>query len=435
MRESRTFRSLRHRNARLFFVGLLVSQVGTWLQLTAMSLLVYRLTGKGTDVGITLLCQFLPMLLLGVQAGVLADRIDRRKLTLWTQAAQAAHALLLGALVLAGWESLGLIYVMSLVLGVISAVDNPARRGLVLELAEPAEIGNALSLNTAVMTCARIFGPALAAALVDPLGPGWLFMINGISFTAILVPIMMIDASKLHRAPPMARGGQPVREAMRFVRSNRRLLVSFIVFAVVSTFAFNQSVSLLKIADDRFDRASNFGWLLALDSVGAVIGSLLTARRRQSGSMWLYQMAVLMALGGFAVAWAPSIWIAFAACVPYGIGGAAFVAGFNVISQEESPPDMRGRLLALGSVAFLGSTPIGGPLTGWIADHVSAEWSLGYGSVVTLIAVAFGAWDRYSATHSVGGAVPAGEHVAATAGGQHADGGGVVVEGDPGLAR
>jgi MFS family permease len=419
------FRSLEHRNARLFFLGLSVSNIGSWIQMTAVSLLVYQRTGKATDVGVTLLCQFLPMLVLGVWAGAIADRVDKRKMTLMTQAGQAVLAFVLGFLALAGWATLPVIYLVSLALGVVAAIDNPARRGFVIELVEPRHISNVVSLNTAVMTGSRIFGPALAALLLRWMEPGWLFVVNGVSFAAILWPIWRIDTTQLYPSPPASRGGQPVREALRFVRRNRRLLVIYTVFTVIGTFAFNYGVSLLKLADQRFGHKDLFGWLLASTSVGSLIGSLLTAARARVNSTWFFGAAVVLGLSGFAVAWAPSIWVAYLVSVPLGAGGAAFIAALNAITQQESPPDMRGRLLALGAVAFLGTTPIGAPITGWIADHISAEWSLGYGSVITLVWVGIGVLARL---RSIGADVPPGDHIITTLVGDDPYGGGVVLQ-------
>lgn len=430
MARSQMFRSLEHRNARLFFLGLSVSNIGTWIQMTAVSLLVYQRTGKATDVGITLLCQFLPMLVLGVWAGAIADRVDKRMMTMLTQTGQAALALLLGVLALAGWATLPVIYLVSLALGIVAAIDNPARRGFVIELVEPKHISNVVSLNTAVMTGSRIFGPALAALLLRWLEPGWLFIINGVSFAAILWPIWRIDTAQLYASPPASRGGQPVREALRFVRGNRRLLIIFAVFTVIGTFAFNYGVSLLKLADRRFDDKELFGWLLAVTSIGSLVGSLLTAARPRVRSSWFFGAGVVLGLSGFGVAWAPSIWVAYLFSIPLGAGGAAFIAALNAISQQESPPDMRGRLLALGAVAFLGTTPIGAPITGWIADHVSAEWSLGYGSAISLICVAVGAEAR---RRSIGADVPAGDHVVTALVGDDPYGGGVVLQDGTGL--
>jgi MFS family permease len=419
------FRSLEHRNARLFFLGLSVSNIGSWIQMTAVSLLVYQRTGKATDVGVTLLCQFLPMLVLGVWAGAIADRVDKRKMTLMTQAGQAVLAFVLGFLALAGWATLPVIYLVSLALGVVAAIDNPARRGFVIELVEPRHISNVVSLNTAVMTGSRIFGPALAALLLRWMEPGWLFIVNGVSFAAILWPIWRIDTTQLYPSPPASRGGQPVREALRFVRRNRRLLVIYTVFTVIGTFAFNYGVSLLKLADQRFGHKDLFGWLLASTSVGSLIGSLLTAARTRVNSTWFFGAAVVLGLSGFAVAWAPSIWVAYLVSVPLGAGGAAFIAALNAITQQESPPDMRGRLLALGAVAFLGTTPIGAPITGWVADHISAEWSLGYGSVITLVWVGIGLLARL---RSIGADVPPGDHIITTLVGDDPYGGGVVLQ-------
>jgi MFS family permease len=390
MSQSSMFVSLRHRNARLFFLGLLVSNVGTWMQMTATSLVVYELTGNATDTGVNLLCQFLPMLLLGSWAGAVADRRDKRRMALLTQSLQAAQALLLGVLYLSGVVNLPMLYSLSLVLGVINAFDNPARRGFVIELVEPSEISNAVSLNTAVMTGSRIVGPALAAFLKGPLGAGSLFILNGVSFIAILWPLVAIDTSTLTRPKRAERGGTPVRDAVRFIVRDRRLLVVFAVFTIVSTFAFNYSVSLLKLADVRFGDRRFFGILLATTGLGSMVGSLLTAARPRVTTWWFYGNGMLLGVSGIAVSWAPNFWAAMLVSIPLGMGGAAFIAGQNAIVQQEAPGEMRGRLLALSAVAFLGSTPVGAPITGWIADHVSAEWSLAYGSVITIAAVSYG---------------------------------------------
>ena len=385
------FRSLRHRNARLFFGGLLVSNVGTWMQMTATSLVVYEITGNALDTGFTLFCQFLPMLLLGSWAGAVADRRDKRSMALLTQSLQAGQAIVLGVLTITDVINLPMLYGLSLALGTINAFDNPARRGFVIELVEPDEISNAMSLNTAVMTGSRVIGPALAAALKGPLGAGPLFLMNGLSFLAIVWSLLAIDRTTLRPAPMAPRGGTPVRDALRFIVHDRRLAIVFVVFTLVGTFAFNYSVSLLKISDARLDSTAAFGLLLASTGIGSVIGSLLTARRHYVSTRWFFGNGLLLGVSGFGLAWSPNIWVALLASIPVGMGGAAFIAAQNAILQQESPPDMRGRLLALSAVAFLGSTPIGAPITGYIADHVSAEWSLAYGSVMALLSTTIGA--------------------------------------------
>lgn len=386
------FQSLRHRNARLFFGGLFVSSIGTWIQMTAMGLLVYEITGSAADVGISMLCQFLPMLLLGAWAGVLADRYNRLRIAQITQAAQAVQALVLAALALTDHAGLFTVYLLSLVLGVINAIDNPARRGFVTDLVEPNEISNAISLNTAVMTSSRIVGPAVAGALAEVFDVGWLFLANGVSFVFILWPLLVMDRTQLHQAAPAPRGGTPIRDALRFLNGHPRLRVVFLVYALIGTFSFNFSVSLLKLADVRFGNATFFGYLMALNGFGSMTGSLLTARRGTVSLRWLFLMATIFGVSSLALAWPPAFWFALLIAVPTGVGSAAFVASANAIFQAESPPDMRGRLLALGAVALLGSTPIGAPITGWIAEHLSAEWSVAYGGIAALLSVALGSW-------------------------------------------
>ncbi|MEO1057175.1 MAG: MFS transporter, partial [Actinomycetota bacterium] len=389
---SAMFRSLRYRNARLFFTGLAISNVGTWLQLTAMSLLVYRITGEATAVGITIALQFLPMLLLGAWAGAVADGVDRRKMAILTQSGLAAQALLLGVLDLSGVVNLGIVYVLSLVLGVVNAFDNPARRALVTELVDTPDIPNATSLNTAVMTGSRIFGPALAAALVSLVGTGWCFMFNGVTFSAIIVSLVMIRPAEMFRMPRRPKGGKPVREALGWISGRHDMVVVFVTLVIISTFAFNQQVVLPKLADRKWGSDDAFGFVLAVMSVGSLVGSLLTARFQQVTQRWMMTSAFVLALSGFGLAWAPNLWVAFVWAIPMGIGGAGFIAGANAITQQEAPSDMRSRLMALQAVAFLGSTPIGGPITGVIADTVSAEWALAYGSVITLATVAWAIW-------------------------------------------
>lgn len=384
---SQTFRSLRERNARVFFLGLLVSNVGSWLQLTAMSLLVYRLTGKATDVGLIIATQFLPTLLLGAWAGAVADRVNRRKMTLITQALLTVQALALGVLDLSGHVSLGALYALSFAVGIINALDNPARRGFVTELVDPVDIPNAMSLNTAVMTGSRIFGPALAAVLTKSIGTGWCFIINGGSFLAILFALFSINVATLRPVVTAKRGGTPVRDALRFIGRNSRLLMVFVVLAIVSTFAFNYNVSLVRLADKRFGDKELFGWLLASVSVGSLIGSLRTARLQVVSLRYFLVNTAVLGVSGIALAWAPNFGWAMVLAVPMGVGGAGFISATNSIAQQECPAEMRSRLLALMAVAFLGSTPIGSPITGLIGDRVSAEWSLGYGGVITLASV------------------------------------------------
>jgi MFS family permease len=387
-----TFRSLRHRNARIFFAGMLVSTVGTWLQITALSLLVYDLTGRSTDLGITVALQFLPTLVLGAWAGAISDRRDRRTLVIALNAGLALQAASLGVLDVAGMANVPVVWALTLAGGVLNAFENPARRGLVTELVEPHDITNAVSLNTAVMTGSRIFGPALGAVLVETAGTAWCFLLNAASFGAVLVSLLLIRPDELHAPPFAPPGGHPVREALGFVRRDRVLLVTFIVLAIVSTFAFNYGVSLPKLADVRWGGEGNFGLVLSVTSIGSLVGSLLTARLSWVSTRWYLGNVALLGVAGIGMAWSPNLGAALAWGIPLGIGGAAFISGANGITQQHSPADMRGRLLALTAVAFLGSTPIGGPITGLVGDWVGAEWSLAYGSVIALLTAAVASW-------------------------------------------
>ena len=383
------FRSLSNRNARLFFAGLLFSNIGSWLQLTATSFLLYRLTGSSVDLGINAALQFLPMLLLGAWAGAFADRFDRRRTTVITQSLLALQAIVLGVCDVAGVINVELVFVLTGLLGVIGAIDNPSRRGLVTELVPPHEIGNAMSLNTAVMTGSRIFGPALAATLVGPFGTGWLFIINGLSYVFMLYGVVGLRKSEMFTPEPRPAGGTPVRDGIRFVRTHPRLYPLFIVFTLVSTFAFNYGVSLPKLSDTQWGNAEYFGWVLAVTSIGSLIGALATARLHATTYTWVAGAALMLGVANVGMAIAPNVWVAYVWAIPLGAGGAAMIAGANTIITQEAPPDMRGRMLALTAVAFLGSTPIGGPITGWVADYVSVSWSLAYGGIITLVAAVF----------------------------------------------
>ena len=364
-RRGGTFRSLRHRNARVFFAGLLVSNIGTWLQLTAMSLLVYDLTGRATDLGITVALQFLPMLVLGAWAGAVADRRDRRTLAIVSTPAWRVQAVVLGVLDLAGLASVPVVWGLTLALGVLNAFENPARRGLVTELVEPHDITNAVSLNTAVMTGSRIFGPALAAVLVETVGTAWCFLLNAASFGAVLVSLLLIRPAELHAPPFAPPGGRPVREALGFVRRDRR------------------AARDVRRDGDRVDVR------LQLRRLAAQAGRRALGRRGQlrPGAVGdEHRLARRLAADGPTVVGVDALvprqhraarrggdrdGLVAEPRSPRWPGGSRSAsaarrssAAANGITQQHSPADMRGRLLALTAVAFLGSTPIGGPITG-----------------------------------------------------------------------
>jgi MFS family permease len=388
-----TFRSVRgNRNAQLFFSGLMASNIGTWVQFTALAILVDRLTGKTTSIGILSALQFGPMLVLGAWAGAVADRVDRRKMTMLTQSGLAAQAVVLMVLDMTDSLNIEIIYALTLVMGIISALDNPARRGFVTELVPEQQIANAVSLNTAVMTGSRIFGPAITALLIGRVDTVWLFTINAVSFVAILASLALIDRSRLYPPPRAPKGGTPVRDGLRYVRRTPIMFATFIVFTIVSTFGFNYNVSLPRMASEIWGSEQWYGWVLTANSVGSMLGSLATASRQYVTIRWMAGSGFLLGLAGIALAWSPNPYLALLVSIPVGLGGAGFVASMNAITQQECPPVMRGRILALTAVAFLGSYPIGGPITGIIGDQVSLQWSLCYGAIITLFAVGGLVW-------------------------------------------
>jgi MFS family permease len=390
---SGTFRSVRNnRNAQLFFLGMLASNIGTWVQFTAVAIIVDRLTGKTTSIGILSALQFGPMLVLGAWAGAVADRVDRRKMTILTQTALALQATALAVLDLTGTITIEWIYALTFVLGVISALDNPARRGFVTELVPEEQITNAVSLNTAVMTGSRIFGPAITATLITTSSTAVLFTINAASFVALIIPLALIDQSKLYPPPRLPKGGTPVRDGLRYVRETPIMLATFVVFVTVSTFGFNYNVSLPRMAAEVWDDERWYGWMLAAISLGSMLGALATAGRQHVSIRWMAGNGFVLGAFGIALAWSADPWLALLVSIPVGVGGAGFVASMNAITQQECPPVMRGRIMALTAVAFLGSYPIGGPITGIIGDEISVQWSLCYGAIITMIATAGLVW-------------------------------------------
>jgi len=321
---------------------------------------------------------------IGAWAGSLSDRVNRHRVVLITQSLMALQAALLVLAYVTGSMSLGVVYTATLMLGVVSALDNPSRRGFLTELVHQDEISNVMSLNTATMTGSRIFGPAIAALLIGPLGVGWMFVINAVTSGAIIFSIVTIDQSQVTEPPRVTKGGKPIREALRFIARTPLFGPVFIVYTVVSTFGYNHNVALPRIADAAWGNRLWFGWVMTATSLGSLIGSLLTAGRSRVSLRWMTANAFVLGCSGVALAFSTSGPVAMVVAVPLGLGGAGFIASMNSWSQDMCPPEMRGRVLAFGAVAFLGSYPIGGPITGVIGDSIGLTWSLLYGAVIVL---------------------------------------------------
>lgn len=386
-----TFASLHTRNFRLFFTGQLISQVGNWLTLVAQTLLVLKLTHSGVALGLLAAAQFGPVLVIGPWAGLVADRSNKRKLLLIVQTIAMAQSFALATFAFSGSRSVLVIYAIALVGGVTIAFDNPARRSFVVEMVEEEHMNNAVSLNSALMTGSRVVGPALAGLLVGTVGFGWCFLGDGISYLAVLTGYWMMRPSELRSPPVTPRGKGQVRAGLRYARNQPDLWVPLCMMAIVGTLAFNfQVVFPLFVTRDLGGGNGTFTLLFSVVSVGSLIGALATARRNRMDvrSVSLAALAFGGALALIAVS--PNQAVAFPIGLLVGLGSISFLTASTAIVQIRSNPAMRGRVLALQSMVFLGSTPIGGPIVGWICQEFGARYGLAVGAVAALGAGSWG---------------------------------------------
>jgi MFS family permease len=385
-----TFRSLRVRNFRLFFIGQLVSQAGTWMQSVAIIWVVLQLTDDGVALGLVTAAQFLPVLVLGAWAGVVADRVDRHRFMIATQCAFAIVAVGFTVLTFSGGENLALIYVLSLAFGLVTALDNPARRSLVVELVGERDIPNAVGLNSALMTGARVVGPAVAGVLITTSGPRWCFLVNALTYVAVLVALLRIDRSKLRTPPRVPRARGQLREGFRYVWRTPELRLPLVLLTVIGTLAFEFQVTLPLLAERTFQGgAGTFTMLYSAMSAGSVVGALWIARRTDADTRFLARSAMAMAAAMGLLALAPNQWFGLVAVVPVGVTSIFLISGSNAVIQLRADPSMRGRALALTAVVFLGSTPIGGPIAGAVSEHLGARAGIAMGAIATAAAAAW----------------------------------------------
>ncbi|MGZ4729105.1 MAG: MFS transporter [Acidimicrobiales bacterium] len=386
-----TFSSLKYRNFRLFFSGQIISQVGNWLTLVAQTLLVLKLTNSGFMVGLLTACQFAPVLLFGAWAGLIADRSDKRKLLMIVQALAMVQSFALAALAFMGNPPVAAIFAVAFCGGIATAFDNPARRAFGVEMVPETNVQNAVSLNSALMTSSRIVGPALAGLLISTVGYGWCFTVDGVSYIAVLVALWMMRPADLRRPPVAKRGKGQVREGLRYVRTVPDLWIPLVMMGIIGTLAFNFQVVLPLFATRTFggDDAT-FTLLLSVISAGSLMGALITARRKT-----IELRHVIVAAAGFGVAMlvlaaVPTLGLAFPVAMAMGFVSIAFMTASTAIVQVRSDPSMRGRVLALQAIVFLGSTPIGGPIVGAICQELGARAGLVVGGLAGLSAAAWG---------------------------------------------
>jgi MFS family permease len=383
-----TFASLHNRNYRLYFVGQTISVSGTWMQQLAQAVLILKLTNKsGTALGILTALQFVPMLVFGAWGGVIADRFDKRRILFGTQIAAGVLALAMGIIVTAGAAQVWNVYLLSFLLGFVNVVDNPARQTFVLEMVGRDDLPNAVSLNSVVMNSSRVVGPAIAGVLIAAFGIAPCFYVNAASYVAVLVALSMMDTSLLHRLPTIERAKGQLREGFRYAWSEPLVRVPLLMMAVIGTFAFNFQVVIPLIATKTFDAgAGGIALLLSSMGAGAVLGGLSVASRRGVSYKRLITLAMTMGVMILVAAAAPSLATEAVAMFAMGASAFAFIAVANTTIQLTSAPEMRGRVMALYAIAFLGSTPIGGPIIGWISQQYGARIGFAIGGIAALIA-------------------------------------------------
>lgn len=383
----RSFSSLQIPNYRRYFSGQIISVSGTWVQTVAETWLVLKLTHSGVAVGIAAALQFAPMLLAGAWGGAVADRLPKRRLLTITQLAMAVPALILFGLTVTGAIALWMLFLLIFARGLVLAIDNPARQSFIVELVGPDRVLNAVSLNSALINSARIIGPAIAGVLITTVGVAPCFAVNAVSFLAMIVALQRMDRSQLVTAPVTARAPGQVRSALRYVRATPELRIPLLLTAVVGTFTFNFQILLPLMASFTFHgEAGVYATLTTAMGVGAVVGAIANGSRARVRPSLLVAASLAFGVLMLALSAAPTEIFAAIALVPVGAASVAFSASVNSALQLAVAPAMRGRVMALYSVVFLGSTPIGAPLMGWLANTAGPRTAFALGGAVAVAA-------------------------------------------------
>ncbi len=369
-----------------------MSLVGTWMQTVAQGWLVLELTGSGAALGLVTAAQFVPILALAPYGGLLADRLDKRRLLMTTQAALGIMALTLALLVFTGVVQLWMVVGLALLLGVVFACDNPVRQSFVQEMVGPDELRNAVSLNSVLVNSARAVGPAIAGVLITVVGTGLCFAINAATYAAVLVALAGMDRSALRPSVPAPRRPRQVREGLGYVRRTPDLLVPLMMLALVGTLAYEFSVVLPLLARGPFGGgAETYGLLTSAMGAGAIVGGLIMAGHGRTGLRPLTVAAAGFGVAILGAAAAPTLPVALVAMALVGAASITFLATGNTTLQLTSEPPFRGRVMALWTMAFLGSTPIGAPIIGAISEYASPRAGLLLGGLACLTAAAIGA--------------------------------------------
>ena len=387
-----TFSSLYVRNYRLYYIGQIISTSGTFMQTVAQAWLVLKLTNSGTALGITSALQYVPILFLGPYGGVIADRISKRKILYFTQSISGILALILGVLVATSLVRVWMVYILAFSLGMVNVFDNPTRQTFYMELVGPDNLRNAVTLYSTLVNLARIIGPAIAAAIIAVFGLAPCFIINGISYVAVVIMLGMMNVKELIITPPVPRAKGQIREGFKYVISTPIIGSTLLMMALIGTFTYEFQVSLPLIAQFTFKGdASSYALLTASMGFGAAVGGIFFASRKGIQPLKVVSGALLFGLAILAAAFMPSLLLTALFLVLVGISSINFSSLGNSMIQLESSPQMRGRVMSFWSIAFLGSTTIGGPIVGWFAEVAGARWGLALGGIAALIATALGA--------------------------------------------
>ncbi|MFN8496667.1 MAG: MFS transporter [Anaerolineae bacterium] len=397
---TRTFHAFRSYNYRLFWLGQLVSLTGTWMQTIGQSWLVLQLTGSPLAVGIVTALQTLPILLFTLFGGVFADRVPKRKFLLLTQVISALQALILGVLVYTGKVQLWEVYVLALILGVINAFDNPTRQAFVVELVGRDDLPNAVALNSSLFNAARIIGPAVGGVLIAVVGIATAFFLNAASFIAPIVALLLMRPEQFFNVPTPVRGNvfRQIGEGLSFVRHTVPAFIVVIIMAVLGTFGYNFSVTLPLIAEFVLHTsAAGFGLLTSFMGLGSLIGALLLANRSQATFPLLLGSSVLFAIFLAAVALSSVLPVTAVLLILLGFASISYTATSNTLLQLNAPDHLRGRVMSIYFLLFAGSTPIGGFITGWLANRIGVSETLLIEAAICFVGVLVGI--RYYVAH------------------------------------
>ncbi len=388
---SKTFQSLRHRNFRLFFIGQSISNSGNWLTSIALTLLVLRLTGSGVAVGWLAACQYGPILLLSPQGGAIADRSNKHRLLFVTQGLEMAQSIALAVLAFQPHPSWIGLYLLAIAGGVILALDNPLRRSFVTEMVPVEDRQNAVVLYSMIVNLSRVFGPALAGVLVTTLGYGWCFTVDAVTYLAVIGCLAMMRPQELRRVPARPRRPGEVREGLRYLRSVPALWITYAMLAAIGLLAYNFNVSLpLFVTRALRGTDAAFTMLYSILSVGSLVGALWVARRAEVTVRHSVVGATALGVALLVFSATPTVRIAAPAAFAVGIASILYTTSTTALVQVRARPDMHGRLLAIQTIFLVGSSAVGGPISGWVADAFGTRALIAMGGVVCLAAAALG---------------------------------------------